>query len=103
MTPLEQKELGAKGWPTDVEAAVVLGSGNLVTGSLAGSPRFGMKAAMRIRFQERLVLWQSTRGWKSATQYNHLKGKRIADVNRNATNSSGAGRLIQAGPRERPR
>ncbi len=76
----EYRRLEAKGWPAGVEAAVVLGSGSLLSLRLAGVPRFGMNAAMRSVFQQRLVLWQSVRDWKSAGQHTQLKGKRIADV-----------------------
>jgi hypothetical protein len=82
LTELEhkEKEYEAKGWPAGVEAAAVLGSGTLLSLGMLGSPRFGMTAAMRSVFQQRLVLWQSVRDWKRASQFKQLIGKRIADV-----------------------
>jgi hypothetical protein len=80
ITEQQQREFKAEGWPTDMDAAVVLGSGTVASHNLAGSPRFGMDAVMRMRLQQRLVLWQSERDWKSSSQFKELRGKRIVDV-----------------------
>ncbi len=76
----EQARIGAKGWPTVTEGAVVFGSSTLISRSLAGVPRFGMTPEMRSYFQRRIVLWASVRDWKRAAQHDQLVGKTIRAV-----------------------
>ncbi len=73
-----QTQIGAEGWITGMEAAVVLASATLVSREVAGPSRFSLTSEWRHALQERLVKFFSVRDWKSADQFNQLLHKRIA-------------------------
>jgi hypothetical protein len=81
LPPLSEDEIaraGARGWPPDTEAAVVLGSASTITPKIFTKTLFGTSDMFRHEVQREMVLYHSVRDWKRASQADELLGLRIS-------------------------
>lgn len=95
MSAEEKDRAGAKGWPADEEAAVVLGSACVISRGASRPPAFGLSPDMRALLQERLVVYWSVRNWTTPKQFELLKGKRISYIQDTEEKFSSPGRLYK--------
>lgn len=100
LPPPSQKERaeargGIRGWPEDVEAAVVLGSTALASHRCAGTVAFGLSLEMQHLLQSKLVDFWSVRGWKSFAQRDELVGKTIVAISETDETADGPHKLCK--------
>ncbi len=86
---------GMRGWPTDTEAAVVLGSTTLASPKSTGRVAFGLSLEMQHLLQAKLVDFWSVRGWKSFAQRDELIGKTILEISETDERADGPHKLYK--------